>query len=242
MPEPLTFDQVAELFDTLGVKSFGAALPEGRIHWTNADGAVVAHARCQAILSWAATNASVMWAEQIPSFQEAGVPCLPAPDEDGYQEGVDEAEAQELASQAAQLANAQFLYAAPSGGGGKLFLAIRGFVAGAPEADPEADDKRLASATAWVQTRLHQLSGLLADDSGDRALEAPGLLRAFADQCRQQAEFVVPGTELGTRLSGLSVQATTWATALSMDASHRPRVAYEMAVATNGFTDQPADA
>jgi|GEM_PF-2915786 len=232
MPEPLTFDQVAELFESLGVKSFGAALPEGRIHWTNEDGKIVAHARCRAILSYAATNASIMWAEKIPSFEQAGVPCLPAPDEEGYQEGVDENEAQDLASQAAQLANAQFLYAAPTGGGGKLFLAIREFTAGTPEADPEDDARRLAATTAWVQERLTQLSALLA---GDRADEAPGLLKAFADQAKQQATFVVPGSELASRLTGLSVQATTWATALSMDANHRDRVAYEIAIAINGF-------
>jgi len=232
MPEPLTFDQVAELFDTLGVKSFGAALPEGRIQWTNEAGDVVAYARCQAILSYAATNASIMWAEKIPSFTRSGVPCLPAPDDEGYQEGLDENDAQELASQAAQLVSAQFLYAAPTGGGGKLFLAIRDFTAGAPDADPEAKTRRLAATTEWVQERLTQLSTLLA---GDRAEEAPGLLKAFADQAKQQATFVVPGSELASRLTGLSVQATTWSTALSLDAAHRDRVTYEIAIAMNAF-------
>jgi hypothetical protein len=232
MSEPLTFDQVAELFESLGVQSFGAALPEGQIHWTNKDGKIVAHARCQAILSFAATNASVMWAEKIPSFTEAGVPCLPAPDDDGYEEGVDENEAQELASQAAQLANAQFLYAAPTGGGGKLFLAIRNFTAGAPEPDANEEARRLKATTAWVQERLRQLSTLLASD---RSEEAPGLLKAFADQAKQQATFVVPGSELAGRLTGLSIQATTWGTALSLDGNNRDRVAYEMAIAINGF-------
>lgn len=234
MTEPLSFEQVAILFESLGVHSFGAALPEGRIQWTNTAGEVVAYARCQAILSYAATNASVMWAEKITSFTEAGVPCLPAPDDTGYEEGLDENEAQELATQAAQLVSAQFLYAAPTGGGGKLFLAIRGFTPGKPEADPAADAKRLASTMQWVQERLRQLSGLLSDE---RANEAPGLLKAFASQAKQQADFVVPGTDLSGRLTGLSVQATTWSTALQMDPKHRDRVAYEMAIAINGFSD-----
>ncbi|HCH66095.1 MAG: hypothetical protein CL927_04315 [Deltaproteobacteria bacterium] len=232
MSEPLTFDQVSELFESLGVSSFGAALPEGQIHWTNTEGEIVAHARCQAILSFAATNASVMWAEKIPSFTDAGVPCLPAPDDEGYQEGLDEAEAQELASQAAQLVNAQFLYAAPTGGGGKLFLAIRGFTAGTPEPDEHEEERRLAATTGWVQERLHQMSALLASD---RAEEAPGLLKGFADQAKQHATFVVPGSELAGRLTGLSIQATTWGTALSLDPTHRDRVAYEIAIAINGF-------
>jgi len=232
VPEPLSFEQVAILFESLGVHSFGAALPEGRIQWTNTEDEVVAHARCQAILSYASTNASVMWAEKIPSFTQAGVPCLPAPDDTGYEQGLDENEAQELATQAAQLTNAQFLYAAPTGGGGKLFLAIRDFTPGKPEADPEADAKRLVSTMAWAQERLQQLSGLLSDE---RVEEAPGLLKAFASQAKQQADFVVPGTELAGRLIGLSVQATAWSTALRMDASHRDRVAYRMAIAINGF-------
>ena len=86
----LSFDEVQELFNTLGVQSFGAALPEGRIHWTNADGETVAHGRCQAVLSWAAANDSIMWADHIPHFGKAGVPCLPAPDPDQpYEEGID---------------------------------------------------------------------------------------------------------------------------------------------------------
>ena len=56
-------------------------------------------------------------------------------------------------------------------------------------------------------------------------------------QAKQQADFVVPGTPLAGRLTGLSVQATTWSTALQMDANHRDRVAYEMAIAINGFSD-----
>ncbi len=232
MPEPLTFDQVAEMFTSLGVKSFGAALPEGRIQWTNSDGEVVAYARCQAILSFAPANASLMWAEKIPSFVDAGVPCLPAPDDTGYQEGVDLTEAQEMAGQAAQLANAQFLYAAPTGGGGQLFLAIRDFSPGAPDADPEADARRIDASRRWAQERLHQISAVL---SSERAEEAGSMLKTFAAQAKQHADFVVVGTPLASRLTGVSVQATTWSTALSMDARNRDRVAYEMAIAANGF-------
>lgn len=233
MPEPLSFDEVARLFETLGVKSFGAALPEGRIHWTDASGAIVAHAACQAILNWAGANHSLMWAEAMPHFRDAGVPCLPALDEgETYRQDVDETEAQELASQAAQLTGAQFLYAAPTGGGGKLYLAIRGFVPGAPQPDPQDEARRVLAARTWAQARLRQLAALLGQGRVD---ELPGLLRSFSGEARQQAEYVVPGTDLAPRLAGLATQSVAWASRLPDDAV---QVAYALDVAVNGF-DRP---
>jgi len=128
MPIPLTYDDIERLFSELKIATFDAALPEGRIRWLDGGGRVVAAAECQAILSWSGKNSSLMWAEAIPSFQEAGVPCLPAADEDTpYQEGVEVVEAEALARQAAQLTGAQFLYPAKTGPDSTLFLAIRGF-------------------------------------------------------------------------------------------------------------------
>lgn len=127
MPIPLTYTEIEQLFESLQIKTFNAALPEGRIEWLDASGAVVAAGACQAILSWSGGNNSLMWAEAIAAFKDAGVPCLPAPDEETYQEGTTEAEAEALATQAAQLTNAQFLYDAPTSEHSKLFLAIRDF-------------------------------------------------------------------------------------------------------------------
>jgi len=127
MPIPLTYTQIEQLFESLQIKTFNALLPEGQIEWLNAFGAVVATGACQAILSWSAGNNSLMWAEAIPEFKRSGVPCLPAPDANTYQEGVTEAEAEILATQAAQLTNAQFLYDAKTSEHSKLFLAIRDF-------------------------------------------------------------------------------------------------------------------
>ena len=230
MPAPLPFKEVQALFESLGVKDFGAALPEGRIHWTDASGAVVAHARCRAILSWAATNHSIMWAEAITGFQQAGVPCLPAPEgEDPYVEDIDEDLAQELAGQSAQLVNAQFLYAAPTGGGGKLFLAVTEFTPGAIAEDPGQEARRVEAARAWAAQRLARLAELLESGEVD---EVATLLGALSGQARQQADFVVRGTDLAPRLSGLATQAMLWAQALPQ---HRERVAYELQVAARGW-------
>jgi hypothetical protein len=233
MPSPLAFKELQALFDSLGVKDFGAALPEGRIHWTDAGGKVVAHARCRAILSWASTNHSIMWAEAIASFQQAGVPCLPAPEgEDPYVQDIDEDLAQELAGQSAQLVNAQFLYAAPTGGGGKLFLAVTDFTPGAMDEDPGQEARRIEAARGWAAERLVRLAALLEQGEVD---EVATLLGSLSGQARQQADFVVRGTDLAPRLSGLATQAMLWAQALP---EHKDRVAYELKVAARGW--QPA--
>lgn len=230
MPEPLKFKEVQSLFDSLGVKDFAAALPEGRMHWTDGDGRVVAHARCRAILSWAATNHSIMWAEAIESFQKAGVPCLPGPEgESPYLAEVDEDLAQELATQSAQLVNAQFLYAAPTGGGGKLFLAVTEFTPGSVDEDPDAPRRRIEAARAWAQRRLSDLHRLMGEGRVD---EVGSLLGALSGQARQQADFVVRGSELAPRLSGLSTQALLWAQALP---EHKERVTYELQVAARAW-------
>ncbi|MCB9779588.1 MAG: hypothetical protein H6742_13575 [Alphaproteobacteria bacterium] len=227
----LDFRQVQAIFDRLGVANFGAALPEGRIHWTDQAGGVVAHARCQAILSWAATNQSLMWAEAIAGFKDAGVPCLPKPDErDDYEADIDEDTAQELAGQCAQLTGAQFLYAAPTGGGGKLFLAVRDFRPGGLEPDPEEEARRVEAARGWAEGKLTRLAEALADEA--RTGEVAGLLRAFAGEARQQAHYVVQGTALGGRLGGLATQAEAWAAALPQQ---REVVAYQLGVAAKGL-------
>ncbi len=232
MPSPLTFADVQELFETLGVKSFGAALPEGRIHWTNEAGEIVAHARCQAVLSWAATNNSLMWAESLSHFQQAGVPCLPKLDgEEDYMEGVDVEQAEILATQAAQLTGAQFLYTAPMGGGGQLFLAVRNFKPGAQEPDPDAEQRRQDATRAWAGQKLRGIAKVLRDGRQD---EAKSLLDALPGQASQQAEYVVAGTPVGARLEDLAQQATGWAEAAG-DEAQAERLAYELDIAARGF-------
>ncbi len=230
MPEPLKFKEVQALFDSLGIKDFAADLPEGRLHWTDAQGRRVASARCRAILSWAAANHSLMWAEGIESFRKAGVPCLPGPEgEPAYVEDIDQDQAQELAAQTAQLVGAQFLYAAPTGGGGLLYLAVSDFQPTGAAEDPDAAARRQEAARQWARERLLALRQRLLDGQVE---EAASLLVAFAGQARQQADFVVRGSELAPRLSGLATQATLWAQVLP---DQKERVAYELEVASRGW-------
>lgn len=136
MSDLLSFEEIERLFSSLGVRDFGAALPEGRIQWMNAEGAVVANGKCVAVLSWAAPNQSIAWAEALPHFKEAGVPVVARPEGlSEYQVGVPEKLAEQLANRAARDAAAIFLYTAPTGGGSKLFLAVTEFVPVAGQVD-----------------------------------------------------------------------------------------------------------
>lgn len=236
MASSLTFDQVEKLFNSLGVKSFGADLAQGRIHWLDEGGQTVAFARCQAVLSHAATNDSIAWAEDLPHFKQAGVPCLPKLDgEEAYQDGVSLELAQELATQAAQLTGAQFLYTAPSGGGGQLFLAVRDFTPGSPEEDPDAASKRIDGTRGWARNRLGTMVGVIREGRLD---EAQALLASLAGEARNQAEFVVPGTDVAAQLEQLAVQSVTWAERV---AEAPEPVAYELEIASRGFVE-PAEA
>ncbi len=128
MSDSHSFDDIQQTFTALGVRDFSAALPEGRIQWLNAGGAVVAHARCAAVLSYASANQSMAWAEALPHFQQAGVPVLERPDGlPEYQVSVTEQMAEQMAARVARNAGAQFLYPAKYGNGSLLYLSITEF-------------------------------------------------------------------------------------------------------------------
>ena len=175
-------------------------------------------------------NQSMMWAAAIPAFADAGVPCIePLDPDETYKEDVGEEEAEELAGQAAQLVSAAFLYAAPTGGGGKLFLAIRDFTPGSLDPDPDEEARRVEAARSWAEGKLRTLAEIL--EAGDTA-KVRSLLRVFSGEAKQQADYVVPGTDLAPRLTGLATQSQMWAQLLPGEAD---KVAYALGVAANGF-------
>lgn len=228
MSELMPFEEVQRLFTTLGVRNFGAALPEGRIQWMDESGAVVAHAECAALLSWAAGNRSICWAEALPHFKQAGVPTVPRPEGlPEFQEAMTESLAESLAARAAQDFQAEFLYAAPTGGGGKLYLAVRGFTPGSStdEVDPA---RKVAATRAWIEARLRQLGA----GTGRGDADAADLLRAFAEECRRQSSQVVTGTPLAAQLVELSADLDRWAAGLP-DA--RDGVSGALAAASRAF-------
>lgn len=216
MSELISFEEIQKLFHTLGIRTFDAALPEGRITWLDEHRAPVAHGRCAAVLSWAASNQSLCWAEALPHFKSAGVPTVARPEGmPEYQEGVPGRFAENLAARAAQDTAAEFLYEAKTGGGGVLYLAISGFTPGAPEGDLGAPATRVAATRAWASIKLRQVGNHVASGASD----SPALLRTFAAEAIQQAQYTVQGTPLAEELLQLAAQAEGWAAALPEDSA-----------------------
>jgi hypothetical protein len=221
----LSFGEISGLFGSLGIQSFGAALPEGRIHWMDKDGRVVAHGRCLAVLSHAPGNDSVMWAAGIPSFTDAGVPVVPHEGEHYLADtGPEQAEA--LALDAANKAGGLFAYQAPTGGGGVLWLAITEFVPGALDSDPDEAERRARGARDYAAQTLSAVAEVLGDPS--RAHDAAALLRSFAGVLGKQIEFVVAGLPVADSLGVLAADALDWAQALPAEVT-RVRASVEAA-------------
>jgi hypothetical protein len=181
------------MFDQLGVASFGAALPEGDIHWMDDRGNIVARAKCAVVLSWAEGNRSILWGTKLPGFAEAGVPVVPLPE--GQEESVldvDKDDAESIATSACIGTNDpfQFMYEAPTGGG-CLFLAVREFRPGAPNEDAAAGQKRLEKARAWAASTLANLANVLEEDA--TRSEAIAAMGALGKNLRNQADLVIAG-------------------------------------------------
>ncbi len=171
--------------DALGSVSYQAALPEGRIWWTNEAGQQIAHGQCKAVLSWADSNQSIMWAQAIQGFEQAGVPCLPAP-EPAYVQDVSRSEAWAIASAATMQAGADFLYASPAGSG-VLFLAVFSFQEGDAAQVEDLGSKRAEGARTFAAGMLSRLAGFIEDTE---RLTEPG----------RQAEFVTLLANFGASL------------------------------------------
>lgn len=188
---PMPYVAIRMMFDQLGVASFGAALPEGDIHWMDERGDIVARAKCAVVLSWAEGNRSIMWGTKLPGFAEAGVPVVPLPEgQDESVLDVDKDDAESIATGACMGGDAQFIYEAPTGGG-CLFLAVREFRPGAPNEDVAAGLKRLEKARAWAASTLANLANVLEEDATrSEAIESMG---ALGKNLRNQADLVIAG-------------------------------------------------
>ncbi len=199
---PLPYVAIRALFDNLGVATFGAALPEGRIQWMNGAGEVVAHGSCEVVLSWASGNDSILWGTKLPGFAEAGVPCVPLPEaQPESQIGVTKEEAEAIATAACMGSGAPFLYEAPTGGG-CLFLVVTEFHPGAPGEDAAAAAGRLDKARRWAaQWLARHAQALEADESRAEAVAALG---AFARDLRNQADLVIAGLPAAASVRALA--------------------------------------
>jgi hypothetical protein len=154
-------ETLEELLQSLESVGFGANLAGGKIYWTNAAGTVVAHAECKAILSWAATNNSAMWAHAIGQFQDAGVPVLkPANYKSDYIGNINDDQAAKFATEVAEEGGAQFVYRAPNGANG-LYLAVFNLKAESKELNEDDYRRKRNSSINYIMQMIANLAEIL---------------------------------------------------------------------------------
>jgi hypothetical protein len=181
------------VLDNLGVVSYGLNLAGGKIHWTNKAGLVVAHAEVKAVLSWAATNNSAMWAHAIGQFEDAGVPVLiPENPKADYIGNINDEQAKDFAAKVAEAANASFLYRAANGANG-LYLAVFDFKEESIELTDEDWVRKKRSAMNYSVQMLYNLCEILKNKK--RWEEALRLMDHYHKALEDQIEHVTRGDQ-----------------------------------------------
>lgn len=199
---------LSSILDALGVVQFGADLVGGKIHWTNSDGEIVAFAKVKAIMSWAATNHSAMWAHAIGQFQDAGVPCImPKDTKSEYISNINDEQAAEFAKAVAEEAGAQYMYRAANGANG-LYLAVFDFEEGTRELTDEDIVRRRRSAIGYVVQMLGNVSEIL--NNKKRAQEAVKLLEHFSIALQQQIDEIFQDEDVIEEAKKLHKSMSVW--------------------------------
>lgn len=196
------------VLDELKVVGFGVNLAGGKIHWTDAAGLVVAHAEIKAILSWAATNNSAMWAHAIGQFQDAKVPVLiPKEKISDFIQNINDSEAADLASEAAEEADAEFIYRASNGANG-LYLAVFNFKKESFELSSEDLARKRKSAIGYIVQMLGNIHEILSNKK--RVEEAGNLLKHFDEVLNQQLEMLIKDEDLKDEGNRLKKSIQSW--------------------------------
>jgi hypothetical protein len=196
------------LLQGIGAVGFGSNLASGKIYWTNEEGAVVAHAETKAILSWAATNNSAMWAFAIGQFQDAKVPVLsPLDAKSEYVGNINDEQAAELSGKVAADGNAEFLYRAANGANG-LYLGIFNFKVESIELSVEDHRRKRNSSVNYIVQMIENLAGILNDKK--RTDEAISLLKHFCDALNQQISTILKDEDLKEEASKLQRSIASW--------------------------------
>jgi hypothetical protein len=204
----MNLEKFTELLDSLAVKSYGINLAGGKIHWTDAAGTVVAHADVKAVISWAATNNSAMWAYAIGQFQDAEVPVVKPEILNSEQIGnILDVQAAEFAAKAAEAAGAEYLYRAANGANG-LYLAVYNFKAESYELSPDEILRKRKSSIGYIIQMIGSISEIL--NNKRRVEEASKLLQHFSDALNQQIEFVLKGDDLKEEAAKLQKSIAAW--------------------------------
>ena len=200
--------EIGEILETLGAVSFGANLAGGKIYWTNAEDIVVAHAESKAILSWAATNNSAMWAYAIGQFQDAGVPVIkPTDTKSEYIGNINDEQAAELAGKVAEEGGAAYLYRAANGANG-LYLAVYNFKAESIELNADDYRRKRNSSINYIVQMIGNLAEILTNKK--RTAEAISLMTHFSDSLNQQILVILKDEDLKEEAAKLQRSIAAW--------------------------------
>jgi hypothetical protein len=200
--------QLIEILDKIEAVGFGANLAAGKIYWTDKDGSVVAHAECKAVLSWAATNNSAMWAFAIGQFQDAGVPVVkPVDIKSDYIGNINDEQAAEFAAQTALNAGAQYLYRAANGANG-LYLAVYNFREESITLSADDHRRKRNSSINYIIQMVSNLAEILSNKK--RTDEAIGLMKHFSDALNQQISVVLKDEDLKEEAAKLQRSIAVW--------------------------------
>ena len=204
----MNIKEFGDLLESLGAIGFGANLAGGKIYWTDKEGKVVAHAESKAILSWAATNNSAMWAFAIGQFQDAGVPLIKPSDASAeYISNISDEQAEEYAAKVALEASAEFLYRASNGANG-LYLAVYNFKVESMELSAEDHRRKRNSSINYIVQMIGNLAEILSNKK--RTDEAISLMKHFSDALNQQIAIVLKDDDLKEEATKLQRSIAAW--------------------------------
>ncbi len=179
---------IAAKFEELHVESFGADLPNGKIHWTNSAGERVAQGDCKVTISYAGTNNSYIWMSTMAQYKN--VPKIPLPaGMPKYVESTTEERARKIAENAAAADGADYLYAAPVGGGGFVYIAVYKLVFTVEKDTPEVEAAKKKAAWEFLAERITVLIDAIEIN------DFPKLFDAFIVDARNQAKYVLFGLQ-----------------------------------------------
>ncbi len=184
-------EEIRELLGRYPELQFRADLVQGRFWWQTLDGAPVVVAECALLLTYAHSNGSYLMAHANPAMQRAKhVPAV-----EGLAHGgrVTEAEAAQLAEVVAQIAGAEFVYAAP-GGNGPAFLALYNVREATPGTQPFVP----GPATDFIEQSFRGLHYAVSQGRPEEELVA--LLSGFAAKFEHGAAHTWGGTADAPRL------------------------------------------
>jgi hypothetical protein len=204
--------QFSNILSELGTVGFGANLAGGKIHWTNSEDKVVAHADIKAILSWAATNNSAMWAHAIGQFQDANIPVIKPEDaKSEYIGNVTDEQAGEFAATAGLAAGAEYIYRAANGANG-LYLAIFNFKAESIELSADDIVRKRRSSIGYIVQMLGNIGEIMSNKK--RMEEAQNLLLHFCDALDQQMGHTLRDEDLIAEALKLQKSIRFWVSVL----------------------------